>query len=59
MTMHHGPCHWSCALYQIMVRMLMQKRPLFIISVSGIFKRQRLVPHQRIYSSHIFITNVH
>ena len=30
MAMHHGRCHWTCALYQILVRMLMQKRPLFI-----------------------------
>ena len=43
MTMHHGRCHWSCALYQVylhtyihllllperaLVGMLMQKRPL-------------------------------
>ena len=29
MTMHHGCCDWSHALYQVLVRMLMQKRPLF------------------------------
>ena len=28
MTMHQGRCHWTCALYQVLVRMLMQKRPL-------------------------------
>ena len=27
MTMHHCHCHWSCALYQVLLRMLMQKRP--------------------------------
>ena len=26
MTMHHCQCHWSCALYQVLVRMLMQKK---------------------------------
>ena len=26
MTMHHCHCNWSCALYQALVRMLMQKR---------------------------------
>ena len=25
MTMHHCHCHWSCALYQVLVRLLMQK----------------------------------
>ena len=29
MTMHHGRYDWSHALYQVLVRMLMQKRPLF------------------------------
>ena len=29
MTMHHGRCDWSHALYQVLVHMLMQKRPLF------------------------------
>ena len=26
MTMHHGRCHWSRAVYQVLVRMLMQKK---------------------------------
>ena len=29
MTMHHSRCHWSRALYQVLVLMLMQKRTLF------------------------------
>ena len=29
MTMRHGRCHWWHALYQVLVRMLMQKRTLF------------------------------
>ena len=28
MTMHHGRCHWSRPNYQVLMRMLMQKRPL-------------------------------
>ena len=32
MTMHRGRCHWTCALYQVLVRMLMQKRPLLHIT---------------------------
>ena len=31
MTMHHCRCHWSRALYQVLVRMLMQKRPLLTV----------------------------
>ena len=31
MTMHHCRCHWPRALYQVSVRMLMQKRPLLIV----------------------------
>ena len=31
MTMQHGRCHWTCALYQVVVRMLMQKRPLGLL----------------------------
>ena len=30
MTMHHGRYYWSRALYQVLVRILMQKRPLFV-----------------------------
>ena len=30
MTVHYGHCHWSHALYQVSVRMLMQKRPLLL-----------------------------
>ena len=30
MTMRNGRCHWSRALYQILVCLLMQKRPLFV-----------------------------
>ena len=31
MTMHHCRCHWSRALYQVLVRTLMQKRPLLTV----------------------------
>ena len=31
MTMHHCRCHWPRALYQVSMRMLMQKRPLLIV----------------------------
>ena len=31
MTMHHYHCHWSHALYQVLVRMLIQKRPLLTV----------------------------
>ena len=31
MTLHHCRCHWSRALYQVLVRMLMQKRPLLTV----------------------------
>ena len=34
-TMHYGRCHWSCALYQVLVRMLMQQRSL--LSVNSLF----------------------
>ena len=30
MTMHHGHCHWSHALYQVSGHMLMPKRPLLL-----------------------------
>ena len=30
MTMHHCRCHWPRALYQVSMRMLMQKRPPLI-----------------------------
>ena len=30
-TMHHCGCHWSHALYQVLVRMLMKKTPLLIV----------------------------
>ena len=33
MTMHHGCCHWSHVVYQVLVGMLMQKRPLLSKSV--------------------------
>ena len=32
MTMHHGGCHWSRALYQVLVRMLVHKRPRWLCS---------------------------
>ena len=31
MTMHHCRCHWSRDLYQVLVRMLMPKRPLLTV----------------------------
>ena len=31
MTMHHYHCHWSRALYQVLVRMLIKKRPLLTV----------------------------
>ena len=31
MTMHHCRCHWSRVLYQVLVRTLMQKRPLLTV----------------------------
>ena len=31
MTMHHGRCHWPRALYQVLMRMLVQKRPLLTV----------------------------
>ena len=31
MTMHHCHCHWPRALYQVSMRMLMQKRLLLIV----------------------------
>ena len=31
MTMHHCRRHWSRALYQVLVRMLMQKKPLLTV----------------------------
>ena len=31
MTMHHCRCHWPRALYQVSMRMLMQKRPVLIV----------------------------
>ena len=36
MTMRHSRCHWSHALYQVLVSMLMQKIPLFV-SVSNLY----------------------
>ena len=30
MTMHHSHCHWSRTIYQVSVRMLMQKRALLL-----------------------------
>ena len=31
MTMHHCRCHWPRVLYQVLVRTLMQKRPLLTV----------------------------
>ena len=31
MTIHHFRCRWSRALHQVLVRMLMQKRPLLLV----------------------------
>ena len=31
MAMHHCRCHWPRALYQVSMRMLMQKRPLLTV----------------------------
>ena len=34
MTMHYSRCHRSCALYQVLLRMLMQKKTL-VVTMKG------------------------
>ena len=49
MTMHHCRCFWSRALYQVLVHMLMKKRPLLTVYNS--------LTHCRIPMSSVVVDN--
>ena len=50
MTMHHSRCHWSRALYQVLMRMLMPKKPLFRIATLRFSRNKTDCSHRHLFS---------